>query len=128
VSGNRSGITLFGQSYATLQKNQIHDNQLTGLAFLEDASGIARENTLRANLWNGIVVGDNASARLERNLLENNALRGILYEEKGTGSATGNTISGSKVGIHFAGEGNPTLDDNTLSGNEQDTYQGPLED
>jgi parallel beta-helix repeat protein len=109
------GIGILDQAEPALEGNRCSGN-VAGIAYRDDAGGVARSNDCSENRW-GIFVTDGAEPTLEENTCSSNEDSGIVYYG-GAGTARRNTCRGNVVGIGVAGQARPTLEENTCLDNE----------
>lgn len=111
------GVTVSGNSAPLIESNTLRGNDRLGILFNETSSGTASKNLSEGNAI-GIAVSDKSAPLLEGNTLRDNGLSGIFYNDEAAGVARGNTSELNRSrGISVAGNANPTIEDNFLSGN-----------
>ena len=116
-SNGAMGIIVEGTAQLTLENNLARENQLAGIAWLGNASGIARGNECRANFI-GLLINDNAQPTLEANRFIENEKSGLAYYGNHGGSARANECShNGHEGIYVGAQAYPTLEDNICTGN-----------
>lgn len=120
-SHNELGMFIGGYAQPMLEGNVCQENTGSGVAFLHESGGIARNNDFSYNKYNGIEVYGQAQPLLEENFCRNNEGSGILYLTTSGGTARGNDCSMNKMnGIDLGDEAEPTLEGNILIGNGSD--------
>ena len=111
------GMIIGGNSAPDLNGNTFRGNGRLGILYDENSGGTARNNLSEGNAI-GIAVSDKSAPLLEGNTLRDNGLSGIFYNDEAAGVARGNTSELNRSrGISVAGNANPTIEDNFLSGN-----------
>jgi len=118
VENSSIGIWLADQAQVTLERNLCNDNELMGIAYQDDAGGLARQNACSGNKAAGIHVAGQAQPTLEDNRSLGNG-SGIAYLDQAGGLARGNECSGNGfVGISVGNEAQPTLEANICNSNQ----------
>jgi parallel beta-helix repeat protein len=90
----------------------------TGIAFLDQAQGIASRNECSRNDTVGISVGNEAQPALEGNTCNQN-LYGIVYAGSRGGVARQNSVTQNSVGVLIGEDASPEMEGNNIYGNEE---------
>jgi len=141
------GIYLEGEAAPTLEKNTCNQNGTgdkgAGIAYFDNTSGAAKENTVKENKSEGIFVGEEAAPDLIENVCSMNVNHGINYLGTKGGTAEKNQCGyngqagilvdmnsmpllkenscfNNRAGIYIVASANPELVDNELNGNSVD--------
>jgi parallel beta-helix repeat protein len=110
-----AGITIGGQAQPTLEENICSDNEI-GIAYVDDAGGVARQNQFTGNEL-GVFVIDQAQPTLEENVCSDNEMGGIGYMDSAGGVARRNQVERNGFSdIDVFGQAHPTLEQNVCSG------------
>lgn len=117
VSGNDSGILVFGQSEPLLEENQVTDNG-AGIWYYGEKGGVARGNDCSRNS-SGITVAGQSNPVLEHNVCNENYYSGLEFQQQASGTAKENECSANRVGIRLANDANPELIDNNCHDNAE---------
>ena len=72
IENNSLGVGLGGQAQPTLRFNTVRGNTEHGIAYFDDAGGVAERNTIEDNGFSGIMVEDQAQPTLRNNILNSN--------------------------------------------------------
>ena len=115
VGNYAAGILVEGQSQPTLEANICTDNG-AGIAYFENASGMARQNKCSRN-GEGISVNHHARPTLERNVCSDNTTFGIQYLGEAGGVIRQNECARNWVGIFLTGSADPNVEDNNCHSN-----------
>jgi Periplasmic copper-binding protein (NosD) len=106
----------FADSYATLAENTIHDND-HGVTVAGKSDVRLERNIITRNLYEGVVVTDQAHAVLVSNTIVKNG-GGIAFLGWSRSEASGNIIGLNKVGVVIAPSSSTTLTHNALYNRE----------
>jgi parallel beta-helix repeat protein len=113
------GIQLSEEAQPTLDQNTCRENKGSGIAYFDNASGTARNNTCVNNTKHGIFVGEQARPTLEGNTCRENGDCGIAYFGRASGTARNNTcVKNTKNGIYVGDQAQPRLEGNTCRENK----------
>ncbi len=95
----------------------MRENAAAGITYYDHAGGLAIGNTSQNNQLDGIAVLDQAQPTLLNNTARTNTQSGIVYFTNAGGLAMGNTSeSNGYSGIAVFGRAHPTLRANTVRG------------
>jgi parallel beta-helix repeat protein len=120
VGNGACGIYVGEQANPILEGNTCNENKWSGIAYLNNASGTARNNTCIANERYGIYVDKQANPMLEGNTCNENKWSGIAYFGNASGIARNNTcIANEGDGIYVGEQANPILEGNTCNENKE---------
>jgi parallel beta-helix repeat protein len=106
----------FADSHVTLAENRIHDND-HGVTVAGNSDVRLERNIITRNLYEGVVVTDQAHAVLIRNTIVNNG-GGVAFLGRSRSEASGNIIGLNKVGLVIAPSSSTTLTHNALHNRE----------
>lgn len=115
VGNYAAGILVEGQSQPTLEGNICTDNG-AGIAYFENAGGMARQNKCSRN-GEGISVNHHAQSTLEGNICTDNTTFGIHYLGKASGVIRQNECARNWAGIFLTGSAGPNVEDNNCHSN-----------
>lgn len=115
------GISVMGETHATLTSNDCSHNGLNGLGFYDHAVVAASGNTCSNNTMNGIAGNGDARVTLENNVCSGNVGCGIVLFDNVHAEITGNTCNSNDMGIYLMDAclgdvTNNTCDSNVYSG------------
>lgn len=108
----------FANSTGILAGNRIHHND-HGVALGGNSEVILRHNVISHNLYEAVLMTDQAKATVIQNTLVRNG-GGMAFHDKTEASVRGNIIGYSMVGLLFSPDSHTTLAFNALSDNQGD--------
>ncbi|MCT7995096.1 DUF1565 domain-containing protein [Laspinema olomoucense] len=118
-SAGRQNYTLFAgnnsQILGITLTNPHSDG--TGIWIEDTTTALIRNNTLRDNPREGILIGGTATPILEKNRFVNNGGNGISVIQQGGGEIRSNDFTNNGMGVAIAGMGNPLIADNHIRSN-----------
>lgn len=121
--GNRSGIFLEENSYASISSSIFKNNQRSGIGFLGASKGFAKNNIIEGHSRNGIAAAGTSSPSIEENQLSHNG-HGILLAETTTATLKGNTLKQNVHGIYIVTGSSPEILENIFESNDNDQTEG----
>ncbi len=114
----------FANSSGTLEGNTIHHND-HGIALGGNSEVTLRRNVISHNLFEAILMTDQAKATVVQNTLVRNG-GGMAVHDKSQATIEGNIVSLNKVGLLFSPKSQTALAFNALYDNQDDyVMQGP---
>jgi parallel beta-helix repeat protein len=109
------GVQLNGNSNVLVEKNSI-SNVVSGIVFLDAATGDAISNDLSACTNAGIMVSGTAAPNIESNTFINEFVGiGIIYTGNAAGKAFNNKFSNLYLGVSLDDQAAPNIDANEFS-------------
>jgi parallel beta-helix repeat protein len=121
LGGSETTGVQFADSQAILIGNFIHDND-HGVTVAGKSDVRLEGNVITQNLFQGVVVTDNARAVLVRNTIVKNGA-GIAFLGTSHGEVTGNIIGLNKIGFLIEAGSAPQLSYNAVNNSEHDYLQ-----
>lgn len=118
IEGSETTGVHFSDSQALLIGNVIHNND-HGVNVTGKSSVRLEHNIIAKNLFEAVVIGDQALGVLRSNTLVKNG-GGITFLGSSSGEVSGNILSLNKVGFLIAPSSRPTISYNALFNQEAD--------
>jgi parallel beta-helix repeat protein len=119
IGGSETTGVQFADSQAILVGNLIHDND-HGVTVAGKSDVRLERNVITRNLFEGVIVTDNAKAVLISNTITKNG-GGVAFLNTSKGEASGNVVGLNQVGFLIAPSSHPTLSYNGVH-NTQHNY------
>ncbi len=118
--GIGAGIMLVNVQNGTIINNDIEKNANMGI-YIEHSSNIKIEgNTIKDNTW-GVLL-QSTIATVENNKIYNNSYTGITISNSNNTYVSGNSLYGNPSSIELRDSTTNTIYNNTLDGNNQESY------
>ena len=141
LEGNAgAGLVVDGALSPVMERTTITDNQICGACFFATASGViedsqftgnsfgiqvgdqativARNNTVSENTVAGVVIVGEANVLLETNQIWGNLEAGIVIQEAASATVRGNTVGAQPFGLSILTTGIVDVIENTFDGPE----------
>ncbi|WP_447986592.1 right-handed parallel beta-helix repeat-containing protein [Nitrospira sp. Nam74] len=112
IGGSETTGVQFADSQAALVGNLIHDND-HGVTVAGKSDVRLERNVITRNLFEGVIVTDNAKAVLISNTITKNG-GGVAFLNASKGEASGNVVGLNQVGFLIAPSSHPTLSYNAV--------------
>ena len=119
IGGSETTGVQFADSQAVLVENLIHDND-HGVTVAGKSTVQMERNVITRNLFEGVIVTDNAKAVLISNTITKNG-GGVAFLNTARGEASGNVVGLNQVGFLIAPSSHPMLSYNAVH-NSQHNY------
>jgi parallel beta-helix repeat protein len=116
IGGSETTGAQFADSQVTLVGNFIHDND-HGVTVAGKSEVRLERNVITRNLFEGVLVTDQAHAVLVSNTIVKNG-GGVAFLDNSRGEASGNIIGLNKSGVVIAPSSSTTLAHNAVSNSE----------
>jgi hypothetical protein len=116
IGGSETTGVQFADSQAVLLDNVIHDND-HGVTVAGKSTIQMERNIITRNLFEGVIVTDNAKAVLISNTITKNG-GGVAFLNTARGEASGNVVGLNQVGFLIAPSSHPTLSYNAVHNSE----------
>jgi parallel beta-helix repeat protein len=116
IGGSETTGVQFADSQAVLVGNLIHDND-HGVTVAGKSDVRLERNVITRNLFEGVIVTDNAKAALISNTITKNG-GGVAFLNTSKGEASGNVVGLNQVGFLIAPSSHPTLSYNAVHNTE----------
>ncbi len=112
IGGSETTGVQFADSQAVLVGNLIHDND-HGVTVAGKSTIQLERNVITRNLFEGVIVTDNAKVVLISNTITKNG-GGVAFLNTARGEASGNVVGLNQVGFLIAPSSHPTLSYNAV--------------
>jgi parallel beta-helix repeat protein len=116
IGGSETSGAQFADTQAVLLGNRIHDND-HGVTVAGRSDVRLESNVISRNLFEGVMVTDQAHALLQRNTIVNNG-GGVAFLAQSRGEASGNIIGLNRIGVLIASSSIVKLAHNALYNGE----------
>jgi hypothetical protein len=121
IGGSETTGVQFADSQAVLIGNLIHDND-HGVTVAGKSTIQMERNVITRNLFEGVIVTDNAKVVLISNTITKNG-GGVAFLNTARGEASGNVVGLNQVGFLIAPSSHPTLSYNAVHNSEHNYIQ-----
>lgn len=121
IGGSETTGVQFADSQAILVGNLIHDND-HGVTVAGKSTIQLERNVITRNLFEGVIVTDNAKIVLISNTITKNG-GGVAFLNTARGEASGNVVGLNQVGFLIAPSSHPTLSYNAVHNSEHNYIQ-----
>jgi parallel beta-helix repeat protein len=121
IGGSETTGVQFADSQAVLVGNLIHDND-HGVTVAGKSTIQLERNVITRNLFEGVIVTDNAKVVLISNTITNNG-GGVAFLKTAQGEASGNVVGLNQVGFLIAPSSHPILSYNAVQNSEHNYIQ-----
>jgi parallel beta-helix repeat protein len=117
AENNAFGVVIRDGANPVLRSNLIHGNELGGVS-VDGGMGRIEDNTISDNRGEGVLVANEANPDLQRNKIFGNGRAGIYVYDRGASTVCDNKIfDNHNSGIAIRTEANPIIQKNLISGN-----------